>query len=117
MNKFLIVDRIIFPPGVMKVKNLPIDIPFKAKVIIKSLKGGKFPKSAISSIFPRNWSKLRVQEEIAYVYDKAIKNRNLIIIEPSDLNFGKIEAECTAGFKIIIEIDVNYNIINAYPKI
>ncbi|MFC6097346.1 EndoU domain-containing protein [Flavobacterium qiangtangense] len=93
------------------------DIPFKAKVTIKSLKGKKFPKFEESSIFPKNWSLERIQEEIAFVYENTVaKGVGKLQKGPTDL-FDKYENFTTNGFKIRIEVDDLGNIMNAYPII
>ena len=54
---------------------------------------------------------------MAWVYEKAKTNNDMIKQISTPNNFGKIEGETTAGFKILLEIDINGNIMNAYPKI
>ncbi|WP_170108180.1 EndoU domain-containing protein [Flavobacterium sediminis] len=117
LNESLIVRDIIYPSGISKVKDIPPDIPFRARIGVKSLKGKLFPKNEISSMFPRNWSKERIMEEVAFVYENAQKDASLTKRMATNSNFGKIEGECTNGFKILIEIDINGNIMNAYPKL
>lgn len=117
LNKFLVVDKITFPPGVSKVSQLADDVPFKANVTIKSLKGKKYVKLEESSMFPKNWSLERIKEEVAWVYEKAINDSNLIKIKTTTTKLGRMEAECSSGFKIRIEFDMKKNILNAYPVI
>ena len=68
-------------------------------------------------MFPKNWSLERIQEEVAWVYEKAKNNSDIIKQIATPNNFGKIEGETTAGFKILLEIDIKGNIMNAYPKL
>lgn len=117
LNEFLKVDSVIDPPGISKVRDLPNDLPFKARVTIKSLKGKLFPKSAESSMFPRNWSIKRIQEEVALVYENTVaKGLSQIPRQPTDV-FDKYRGASTSGFDIIIETDDFGNIMNAYPKL
>jgi Bacterial EndoU nuclease len=111
------VIQITYPPGITKVAELADNIPFKAKVVIKSLKGKSFPKDAISSMFPKNWSKVRIQEEVAYVYENTVaRGVNQIPKQANDV-FNKFRGQTTEGFEIIIEVDDFGKIINSYPKI
>ncbi len=101
---------------------LPDDIPFKAKIEIKYKNSEWLPKDTNSSIFPKNWDKKRIQEEVAYVFDLSRNDPSLIKTKAKfnskgDLILGKIEGECTSGFKIILEVDDAQNIFNAYPNI
>ncbi|AWM13589.1 hypothetical protein DI487_06750 [Flavobacterium sediminis] len=117
LNESLIVRDIIYPSGISKVKDIPPDIPFRARIDVKSLKGKLFPKNEISSMFPRNWSKERIMEEVAFVYENTVvKGVNKKIKSPSDI-FNKYEGKTTSGFKIRLEIDDLGNIMNAYPII
>lgn len=68
-------------------------------------------------MFPKNWSLERIQEEIAYVYEKAINDSSLVKIKATTTKLGRMEAECSNGFKIRIEFDMEKNILNAYPVI
>lgn len=68
-------------------------------------------------MFPKNWDLQRIKEEIAYVYELAQKDKNLIKIESTKTTFGKIEGNTTSSFKIVIEFDINRNIMNSYPKL
>lgn len=114
LNKFLKVDEIIYPPGVTNISQIPDDLPFKAKVIIKSKKGRSFPKETVSSMFPKNWSIKRIQEEVSYIYENTVVNNNGFIEKNFSTGISKYRAISTNGFKIQIEIK-NKNIINAYP--
>ena len=68
-------------------------------------------------MFPKNWSLERIKEEVAWVYEKAINDSNLIKIKTTTTKLGRMEAECSSGFKIRIEFDMKKNIFNAYPVI
>ena len=68
-------------------------------------------------MFPKNWSLERIQEEVAWVYEQSLQNKNMIRKESTPISFGKIEGETTAGFKIIVEYDTNGKIMNSYPKL
>ncbi|MEG1591666.1 hypothetical protein [Chryseobacterium sp.] len=116
LNKFLKVDAILEPPGIGNIENLPKDIPFKAKVTIRSLKGKMFPKSAESSMFPRNWSEIRIKEEVALAYEKSFVKG--IGLNPNSVNkkFKQYKFKDSLGnFDILIEVDDIGNIMNAYP--
>lgn len=90
-------------------------MPFKCKIEVK-YKGGEWvPKTAESTIFPKNWSKERIQEEVAFVYENSVvKGTGL---DPNTVKniFQKYKAMCSQGFEIVIEVDINKNIFNAYP--
>ncbi len=95
---------------------MPKDVPFKARVTIKSLKGKLFPKSAESSMFPRNWSVKRIKEEVALVYENTVMKG--VGLDPNSINlkFKKYKMKDSLGnFDILIEIDDLGNIINSYP--
>ena len=68
-------------------------------------------------MFPKNWSIERIQEEIAFVYEKVVGDSNLIKMDATSTRLGRMEAECSCGFKIRIEFDIEKNILNAYPII
>jgi hypothetical protein len=118
LNQFLKIDVLVPPPNYASVADIPLDVPFRAKVIIKSLKGKLFPKDAVSTMFPKNWSIERIREEVAWVYkNTVVKNVGL---NPESINkiFKQYKFKDSSGqFDIIIEIDDLGNIMNAYPKI
>ncbi|WP_299105594.1 EndoU domain-containing protein [uncultured Tenacibaculum sp.] len=117
INKFLEIISITHPPGISNVTNLLDDVPFKARIKVKSLRGKVFSKRAESSMFPKNWNEQRVKEEIAFVYENTfIKGVNKRPSQHAD-KFDKFEGLSTSGFKIRIEIDKSGNIMNAYPII
>ncbi len=117
LNKYVKVKEILYPEGIRTINQLPGDTPFIAKIDVVSEAGKRFPKRVPSSMFPKNWTYERIREEVAWVYEKAQSNDELIIKKPTLNNFGKIEGETTTGFKIIIEVDHNGKIMNAYPKL
>ena len=114
LNKFLTVDKITFPPGISKVAQLADDIPFKAKVTIKSLKWKKFPKFEESSMFPKNWSIERIQEEIAFVYENTVAKGEGFLKKNNGIE--EFEGLSSNEFKIRIQIQ-DGNIINSFPSI
>lgn len=117
VNEFLEIIRITYPPEISRLIDLLDDIPFKAKVKIKSLKGKVFPKQAESSMFPKNWDKQRIKEEIAYVYENTfIKGMGKIPRQSND-KFDKYEGLTTNNFKIRIEVNDINEIVNSYPII
>ncbi len=104
--------------GTVRIPEPPIDdLPFKAQIEIKYKNGEWLEKLQTSSMFPKNWKIERIQEEVAWVYEKAIKDNTLIKIEATASKLGRMEAECSSGFKIRIEFDMKKNILNAYPVI
>ena len=65
-------------------------------------------------MFPRNWSKERIMEEVAFVYENtAVKGSNIF------RNNGKFDqylfTSSDGSFNILIEIDNIGKIMNAYP--
>ena len=114
LNKFLTVDKITFPPGISKVAQLADNIPFKAKVTIKSLKWKKFPKFEESSMFPKNWSIERIQEEIAFVYENTVAKGEGFLKKNNGIE--EFEGLSSNEFKIRIQIQ-DGNIINSFPSI
>ena len=112
LNKFLKVDKVTFPQGISNVAQLADDVPFKAKITIKSSKGKTFPKLEESSMFPKNWSLDRVKEEVAFVYENTVaKGAGLKNTQNGISNY---EGISTKGFEIRIQIK-DGNIINAHP--
>jgi len=90
---------------------------FKAKVSIKYSLSQLFPKDAISTMFPKNWSLDRIKEEVAFVYENTVvKGLNKKVRFPDDI-FDKYEGETLLGFRIRIEVDELGNIANAFPII
>lgn len=77
LNKFLKIDEIIYPEGVAKVAELADDVPFKAKVSIKSLRGKLFPKREVSSMFPKNWSLEYKKKWLGYMKIQLRKGKGL----------------------------------------
>jgi hypothetical protein len=117
VNKFLKIDEITIPPGLKNIDDIADDVPFKARVTIQTEQGRAFSKSAKSSIFPKNWSVERIQQEVAWVYENTVaKGVNKRPRQPNDL-FNKYDGLSTSGFKIRVEVDDIGNIMNAYPII
>jgi len=118
MNKFVRIDEIIYPKNTYSMLQIAEDIPFKAKISVKSLNGKSFPKLAESSMFPKNWDVKRIQQEIAYVYENTVEKG--IGLNPDSLSkkFKQYKFKDSSGkFDILIEIDEAENIMNAYPKL
>ena len=64
-------------------------------------------------MFPKNWSKERIQEEVAFVYENTVaKGSTPDVISNSSLKYDGLS---TSGFKIRIELK-DGKIINAYPN-
>ncbi len=116
LNKFIEVEEIIYPTGITKISELAEDIPFKAKINIKSLSGEIFPKRIESSMFPKNWSLERIQEEVAWVYENTVA-KGVNVFD----NTGKFDkyifTNSDETFNIIIEVNDVKKIMNSYPKI
>ncbi len=110
------MEYFIEPDGMFSMLHLVDDVPFKTKISIR-YRDGYLVKNAESSMFPKNWDINRIQEEVAFVYENAQKNRSSIKQVATNSSFGKIEGESMQGFKILIEVDSKGNIMNAYPKL
>lgn len=109
--------EIIDPPGLTKIDDVPDDLPFKAKVEIE-YRDGYVPKEADSSMFPKNWSLERIEEEIALVYEKTFLTGEYKLPRKPDDLFDKYQYfDGTSQFKIIIEVDDLGQIVNSYPKL
>lgn len=118
MNKFLKIDSLVPPPNYSSVADIPFETPFRARVSIKSLKGKLFPKDAVSTIFPKNWSKERIAEEVAYVYENTVaKGKGLNPDSLKKLLRQYKFKDSNGKFDIIIEVDDLGKIMNSYPKI
>ena len=104
--------KITEPSKIDNINELPLNLPFKAKIQVKSLNGKTFDKFQKSSIFPPNWDLQRVKEEVAWVYENtAAKGKGLKTKKGDISNF---EGISTNGFEIRIQIK-DGNIINAHP--
>jgi len=117
ITRYVKVNSFLIPPNARSLADVLDDTPFKCKITIKSKYGKEFVKSAPSSMFPRNWDLTRIKEEVAFVYEVAQKNSSMIKVEATTTAFGKIEGNTSNGFKILIEVDINGNIMNSYPKL
>lgn len=118
LNKFLKIGDLVPPPNYTSVADIPDDTPFRARVTIKNLKGKQYPKDAVSIMFPKNWSKERIMEEVAWVYENTVAKG--VGLNPDSLNklFKQYKFKDSSGqFDIIIEIDDLGKIMNSYPKI
>lgn len=112
LNKFLKIDDLVPPPNYTSVADIPEDTPFRARVTIKSLKGKLFPKREVSSMFPRNWSKERIMEEVAFVYENTVSKG---LGFKNEINGVKnYEGLSTSGFEIKIQV-LDNKIINTHP--
>lgn len=116
--RFIEIKEFQIPPGVNNINNVPIDTPFKCKINIKSKYGKVFVKSAPSSIFPKNWDIKRVREEIAWVYENSVAKGRGLNPDSVTKKFKQYKSKNGNGnFDILIEVDDDLNIINAYPLI
>lgn len=64
-------------------------------------------------MFPKNWNITRVKEEISLIYSKKVK-----LGDETNLLFenNKFHDRASSGnFEILIEVDKQGNITNAYP--
>lgn len=96
-------------PGTKKPPNPAANQPYEAEIQIKDSKGNYVDKGnskgGKSTMFPENWDKKRIMEEVAY----AFQNKEHMV--------GNIyEGKSTTGFTIQFKID-NNNIFTAYPTI
>lgn len=74
----------------------------------------EFLKLEESSMFPKNWTLKRIQQEIAFVYENTVlKRKGLTYTKKGISNY---EGLCSEGFKVRIQIKEN-KIINAHPII
>ncbi len=112
LNQFLKIHALVPPPYYTSVADIPIDVPFRAKVIIKSLKGKLFPKDAVSTMFPKNWSIERIKEEVAWVYENTVAKGIGLKNEVNGIK--NYEGISTTGFEIRIQI-LDNKIINSHP--
>ena len=112
INEFIEIIEITHPKGINNIANLLDDIPFKAKINIKSALGKKFPKDAISSMFPKNWSLERIKEEIAFVYENTVAKEKGF--KKTINGISNFEGLSTNGFEIRIQIKGGI-IINGHP--
>jgi len=94
---------------ILKIQEL-----FKAKVSIKYSLSQLFPKDAISTMFPKNWSLERIKEEVAFVYENTVV-KGVIPRHLSD-NTLTYDGVSSTGFKIRIQMK-NGKIINTHPII
>lgn len=65
-------------------------------------------------MFPKNWSKTRIQEEVAFVYENTVYKNIGFVCEVNQIS--TYEGFSSNGFKINIQIK-NGKIINSHPKI
>jgi hypothetical protein len=112
LNQFLKIDELVPPPNYINVADIPLDTPFRARVSVKSIKGKLFPKDAVSTMFPKNWSKERITEEVAYVYENTVAKGVGFKNEVKSIK--NYEGLTTSGFEIRIQI-LNNKIINSHP--
>lgn len=71
-------------------------------------------------MFPRNWSKERIQEEVAWVYENTVAKSDGFVrtkVNEDGMIIHQYLGKSTTGFDILIELDEAKNIINAYPFI
>ena len=96
---------------ILKIQEL-----FKAKISIKYSLSQLFPKDAISTMFPKNWSLDRIKEEVAFVYENTVvKGAGFYGKTGKSTKYRSYTSD--GMFKIIIELDDFGNIINSYPQI
>jgi hypothetical protein len=118
LNQHVIVRRITYPPRYNSVSYLPENVPYKAIIDIKSLKGKTFPKLQESSMFPRNWSLERIRQEVAFVYENTVAKGKGLNPESVTKKFKQYKFKNSSNnFDILIEVDDLDNIMNAYPLI
>jgi len=84
------------------------DKPFDVLISVKYKNGEFLDKVAKSTMFPKNWGITRMNEEIALIYDEAVR---------LEKQFDYIQKNSLGTFKIKIEFDSFGNITNAYPII
>jgi Bacterial EndoU nuclease len=115
-NAGMLGENIRLKKGTTTIPNPPVDnLPFKAYIEVK-YKSGWVLKANETSMFPKNWSKERIQEEVALVYENTVaKKHGLIPRQPHD-KFDKYRGQGNSGFDLIIEVNKAGFIINSYPK-
>jgi len=112
------IISIKIPPNTKSLKHVLEDVPFKAKIKVKYKNGYYLEKETTTSMFPKNWSIERIQEEVALVYENTFANKKGL--NPSSINkkFKQYKFKNSIdSFDILIEIDELGNIMNAYPLI
>lgn len=89
------------------------DQVFEADIKVKNAHGtpidkldAKTGKYKPSTFFPKNWTKQRTLEEIAYAFDNKVKDPNFL---------NKYIGKTTNGIKVLFQMDVQFNIITIYP--
>ena len=83
-------------------------MPFDALISVKYKNGVFLDKVAKSSMFPKNWGITRINEEIALVYDEAVRLGK---------QFNHKALDSSGNFWIKIEFDQLGNITNSHPVI
>ena len=117
-NEFIEIVKFIIPPHARSIADIPLDIPYIARINIKSLTGELFPTVAKSSMFPHNWSKERIMEEVTWVNENTVaKGKGLNPDSVTKKNKQYKFKDSNGNFDILIEVDNNGRIINAYPLI
>jgi Bacterial EndoU nuclease len=107
-------ESIRLKKGTVTIPDPPIDdLLFKCKIEVK-YKGGEWvPKTAESTMFPKNWSKERIHEEVAFVYENTVNKG--IGLSKTENGISQYIGNSTNGLKIKIEIKSD-KIINSYPN-
>jgi len=71
----------------LKGKPIPnpprVNQPYRTKIDVK-YRDGWLEKEAMSSMFPKNWTMERIQQEVAFVYENTVAKK--IGIEPKSIN-------------------------------
>jgi len=92
------------------------NLPFDALISVRYSQRGRYmgkwvDKQSKSSMFPMNWDITRVKQEIALVYEDMVESGYTLRFENNKWR-GFVSDK---KFEIIIEVDKQGNITNAYP--
>jgi len=104
----------------LKGKPIPnpprVNQPYRTKIDVK-YRDGWLEKEAMSSMFPKNWTMERIQQEVAFVYENTVAKK--IGIEPKSINknIQNYKGKSTNNFDILIQVNRQGEILNAYPII
>lgn len=117
-NPEVLGKNIRIKPDTVTIPDPPVkDLPFQAQIQIRYKNGQWLDKKAMSTFFPQNWQLGRIQEEILYVYENTYSKGIGLDTESLQKTFQKYVGKCTKEFDILLEIDKDGNIVNAYPII
>jgi hypothetical protein len=93
---------------------LVFDSPFEAYIDI--FDNGWYKKEHFSTMFPQGWTLQRIQEELAWVYENTVAIGDGMIPDSVVKKFKQFGFKDSSGtFNILIEVNDDLKIMNAYP--